>query len=181
MPDKDRLLQIELIDKFSEIIGVSVHIVPVPSLVRAPVAPSVDSDTAIAVRCHKKHLVLKGVRSKRPPMIEDDRLPGAPIFVIHVHAVFHCDRTHGKSPFESTVVRMTSAKSADRRIAVREMRGVGANAAVCLFILLERRTSTYWRSSFTSARNVIGSKIEKTIMSYRDRLVNEYIGPVTFS
>src|SRR5829696_3905424 len=83
-----------MIDQFREIIGVGVHIIPVPSLVRAPMASSVDSDTSITIRSHKKHLVLKGVRRERPSVVEDDRLSGAPILVIHVHAIFRFDRTH---------------------------------------------------------------------------------------
>jgi hypothetical protein len=94
MSDKDRILQVEIFDELGEIVGVRIHVVAIPRLIRASVPASIDGDAPISIRRHKEHLILKGVGGKRPTVIENDRLSGTPIFVIHIHAIFGRDNTH---------------------------------------------------------------------------------------
>src|SRR5262249_52879184 len=79
---------------FGEIIGVGIHVIAGPWLARTSVAAAVMGDAAIAARREEEHLVFERIRGKRPAMAEDNRLPGAPILVIDLGAVFGCDCAH---------------------------------------------------------------------------------------
>ena len=92
--DVDGVLQIERFDQRREIVGVGVHVVAVPGLARAAVAAAVVGDAAVAVRRQEEHLVLPGVGAQRPAVAEDDGLPGAPVLVVDLRAVFRGDRAH---------------------------------------------------------------------------------------
>ncbi len=99
----DRVFQIERFDELRQIIGVGVHVVAVPRLARSPVAAAVMSDAAITAGCQIKHLVLKGIRTQRPAVTENHRLPAAPVFVVNldVGGIFFtdCNVRHRYSPF----------------------------------------------------------------------------------
>ena len=97
--DVDRILEVELLDQLREIVGVGVHVVAVPRLARTAVAAAVMGDAAISVRRQEEHLVFEGIRGKRPTVAEDHRLPGAPVLVVNLRAVFGRERTHGAFSF----------------------------------------------------------------------------------
>ena len=49
MTDVDRVLEIERLDEFRQIVGVRVHVVALPGLAGAPVPASIMRDAAVAV------------------------------------------------------------------------------------------------------------------------------------
>jgi hypothetical protein len=55
------------------------------------------SDTAVAARGKKEHLVFKGVRAQWPTMAEDHRLSGTPVVVINSRPVFGVDSRDGRT------------------------------------------------------------------------------------
>src|SRR6266849_1026230 len=95
MAYKNQIVQIELFDQLGEIIGILVHIVAVPGLVRLTMAAPVVSDDPIAVPAEEQHLRIPGVAGKRPAMGKEDRLSLAPILVGDLGSVFGGDGTHG--------------------------------------------------------------------------------------
>src|SRR6202048_2762115 len=97
--DMDGILEVELLDELCEVVGVSIHVVAGPRLARPSVATPVVRDAAIAARGEEKHLVVECNRGERPAVAEDHRLPGAPIFVVNLRAVFSCEGTHGSVSF----------------------------------------------------------------------------------
>src|SRR5260221_3240333 len=99
MTDMDGILEIELLDELREVVGVCVHVVAGPRLARTSMATTVMRDAAISTRCEKEHLVFERIRRERPTVAEDHRLPGAPVFVVNLRAVFGCERTHGALSF----------------------------------------------------------------------------------
>ena len=86
--------QIERLDQRREVVGVGVHVVAVPGLARAAVAAAVVGDAAVAAGGQEQHLVFPGVGAERPAVAEDDRLPGAPVLVVDLRAVFRFDEWH---------------------------------------------------------------------------------------
>src|SRR5258707_706474 len=83
MSDVDGILQIKGLDQGRQVIGIRVHLVPVPRLTGPAVATSIMSNTTISVRGKKEHLVLKGVRRQRPAVAKDNRLSAAPVLIIY--------------------------------------------------------------------------------------------------
>src|SRR6266702_2165817 len=67
------------------------------------VAATVMGDGAIAMGGHEEQVVITGVGIERPPVAEDDGLPGAPVLVKDRGTIFGSNgtRTHGvKSSFQ---------------------------------------------------------------------------------
>ena len=94
MAHVDRFLQVERPDQCREIVGVRIHFVAVPGLAGAAVAAAVMRDAAVPAAGQKQHLIFPGVRAERPAVTENDGLPCAPILVINLGAVLHCDCGH---------------------------------------------------------------------------------------
>jgi len=90
----DRVLQVERFDERRKVVGIGVHVVVIPGLVRSAMAAAVMRDTAVSMGGQKHHLVFPGVRAQGPAMAEDDGLSLAPVFVVHLRAVLGRDR-HG--------------------------------------------------------------------------------------
>jgi hypothetical protein len=96
--DQDRVMQAERLDQGGQVVGVGVHVIAGPGLVRTPVAAPVVGDGAVAVGRHVEHLVVPGVGVQRPAVAEHDRLPGAPVLVVDPGAVRGRDHSHQDSP-----------------------------------------------------------------------------------
>ncbi len=79
MSDMNRLLQVKMLHQSGQVVGIGIHVVAPPGLVRATMAAAIMRNHAISVRCQIKHLVFEGVRRKRPSVAEYDWLALAPI------------------------------------------------------------------------------------------------------
>src|SRR4051794_13685888 len=55
------------------------------------------SDHPIALRSEEHQLIVPIVSAQRPTMVKHNRLavPGAPVFIVELRAVFRCDECHG--------------------------------------------------------------------------------------
>src|SRR5260370_36543934 len=95
----DRVLQVELRYELGEVVGVVVHVIAVPGLARAAVAPAIVSDASVSFGSQEEHLVFESIRGERPAMAEDHGLPFAPILVIDLRAIFGGDKGHGMLSF----------------------------------------------------------------------------------
>src|ERR1700722_14451459 len=82
--DMDRVPEIEKIGELRQIVGVGVHVIAVPGLVRTAMATTVMGSHPVAVRCEEQHLAVPCVRTERPTVAEDDRLPGTPILEVNL-------------------------------------------------------------------------------------------------
>jgi hypothetical protein len=94
MPDHNDLLEVERVKQNGEIVGVSVHLIAVPSLGGAAVAAPVVRDHAIALLAEIQHLSVPIVRGQRPTVRKGDRLSFAPVFVENLCSVFCRDIRH---------------------------------------------------------------------------------------
>src|SRR6185369_15748158 len=94
MADQDHIPQVKLFDQLIQICGIGIHVIAVPSLVRSSVSSSVNSNAAVTIRGHEKHLIFKCIGRKRPSMIEQGRLSFAPVLVVHRHPIFRSDSAH---------------------------------------------------------------------------------------
>src|ERR1700677_182399 len=90
----DRILEIEMRRERREVVGVVIHIVSVGGLAGASVTSPVMCDDAIAVIQEEHYLRVPVVPRKRPTVRENDRLAAAPILVVNLCAVFHCEHAH---------------------------------------------------------------------------------------
>ncbi len=77
--------------------GVVVHVVAIADLARTAVAAPIMGDDAVALADEVQHLRVPVVGGQRPAVMEHDRLrvPGAPILVVDLDAVFGADEAHG--------------------------------------------------------------------------------------
>jgi hypothetical protein len=98
--DVDRVLQIELLNQFRQVVGVGVHVVAGPWLAGPPMPAAIMGDRAVPAVCQEEHLVIPGVAAERPPVAEDDGLAlgVAPVLEVDLCAVFGGDGVHGRSP-----------------------------------------------------------------------------------
>src|SRR5262245_5331648 len=94
MSDMDRILEIQPINQFSEIVGIGIEIVPLPRLTGPAVPATIMGYAAITAGGQKEHLVLKSICAQRPSMAEHDRLASAPVVEVDVGAIFRGDRAH---------------------------------------------------------------------------------------
>src|SRR5215813_1068842 len=94
----NRILQIERGCQLREIVGVGIEIISVPWLAGSPVAASIMCNAPIASLGQKEHLILECIRTQRPPMTENNRLPFAPILVVDLRSILCRDRAHLKLP-----------------------------------------------------------------------------------
>src|SRR5580700_2169022 len=97
MPNMDGLLEVEMIDELSEVVGIGIEIISVPRLAGPAVAAPVMGDAPVAVRHQEKHLIFKRVGAERPPVAEDDGLTRAPIVVVDLRTVLSRKRGHDRS------------------------------------------------------------------------------------
>ena len=79
-----------MLEENEEVVRVRVHLVAVPGLAGASVAPSVMRDAAVAVVAQEEHLVLPVIAVEGPAVGEDDGLAGgvAPVFIEDLGFVF---------------------------------------------------------------------------------------------
>jgi hypothetical protein len=64
--DQCRVLEVERFDQRGQIVGVGVHVVALPRLIRTPVATAVMRDHTIAAFGEEQHLRVPCVRVQRP-------------------------------------------------------------------------------------------------------------------
>src|SRR3954468_15137995 len=93
----DGAAQAEVLDDRGGVGGVVVHVVPLADLTGAAVAAPVVGDDAVALADKEEHLGVPVVGTQRPAVVEHDRpgVPGAPVLVEDLHAVFGGDEAHG--------------------------------------------------------------------------------------
>jgi hypothetical protein len=58
-------------------------------------SPAIMRDAAVSVASKEEHLVFKRVRAQRPGVAEHYGLPGPPVVVEELRAVFGSDCAHG--------------------------------------------------------------------------------------
>lgn len=85
MADVDRVMQVELLGQFREIVRIGVEVVSILGLVRAAMTAAIMGDGSVAARGKQVHLVL----SQWPTVAEYDGLS--------LRAVFRGDRCHGSA------------------------------------------------------------------------------------
>jgi hypothetical protein len=61
MPDDNDVLEVQLDDQFSEIVGVLVHIVALPRLVGATMTAAVMGNNPVSMLTEEQHLIVPGV------------------------------------------------------------------------------------------------------------------------
>jgi hypothetical protein len=83
--DMDCVLQVECFRKLRQIVGICVHVVAVPRLAGPAVSSAAMGNAAVSAGGKKKHLIFKGVSTKRPAMTEDHRLFAAPILIVDLY------------------------------------------------------------------------------------------------
>src|SRR5882672_2517015 len=91
----DGLLQVKLFGEGGKIVGVGVHLVPIPRLCGTAVSSPVMGNDSIAMQAEEQHLGVPVVGAERPAVTEDDGLALAPVLVVNLRAVFRRDRVHG--------------------------------------------------------------------------------------
>src|SRR5215510_7147925 len=94
MTNVDRVFQVELFCESREIIGVGVHVIPVPRLGGAAVSAPVMRDDSETLLAEEQHLCVPVVCGERPAVAENDGLSRAPVFVENLCAIFHSDCGH---------------------------------------------------------------------------------------
>ena len=92
--DVDGILQIQGLGEGGKIVGIGIHVVAIPWLAGSAVPAAVMADGAESMRGKKDHLVFPRVCAEGPAVAEDDRLTGAPVFVVDGGSVFGCDCGH---------------------------------------------------------------------------------------
>ena len=103
MPGQTDVFQMEPVDQLGHVVGILVHVVAVPGLVRTAMAAAVMGDNAVAVSAEEHHLGVPGVGRERPAMREQDRLPIAPVLIENLRAVLGGDHAHGVRSFRFAV------------------------------------------------------------------------------
>src|SRR5204862_6092015 len=85
-------MQIKLVEKGSHVVGIGIHLIAVPGLIGAPMPAQIVRDHAIAAHYEEQHMRVPGVGRERPPMRENDRLSGYPIFIKYAcdYFVYEC-------------------------------------------------------------------------------------------
>jgi hypothetical protein len=93
--DQDHLTQVKHVHERREVVGVVVHVVPVPDRGGSPVPPAVVRDGTEAVGRQVELLGLPAVAAEAPAMAEHDGLSVAPVLVEDVDAIGDGDEGHG--------------------------------------------------------------------------------------
>src|SRR5215469_14254604 len=101
MSDVDRVAQIEMRDHGSRVRSVVVEIMTVCSLTRPAMAAPIYTHHPVTMVEKEQHLSVPVVGTERPPMVKNDRLAAAPVFVKDLGAVLGCDRAHRMYSFRS--------------------------------------------------------------------------------
>src|SRR5450432_1812208 len=94
VPHMDCIFQVKFFSECRKIIGVCIHIIPVPSLRGAAVPPPIVSNDSVAPLAEEQHLSIPVVRCERPAVTENYGLSRAPVFVKNLGPVFGCNRRH---------------------------------------------------------------------------------------
>ena len=87
MPDMNRILQVQRLGQFGEVVCECVKVIALPRLAGSTMPTPVCSDNPVSVRCEEEHLVFKRVRRQRPAMTEDNRAACAPILEVNPRSV----------------------------------------------------------------------------------------------
>jgi hypothetical protein len=95
VPDVDGVMQVKVLSQVGEVVGVVVHVVALAGLCGAAVPAPVVSDHPVAVVQEEKHLGVPVVSRQGPPVAEDDRLTGAPVFEVDLSSVSGREVGHG--------------------------------------------------------------------------------------
>src|SRR5690606_40642632 len=85
--DKCDLIEVQLFDELSEVIGVRIHVVAGRRLARASMATPIVRDCPVAVLRKEEHLSLPCIAVERPAVREDDAGCGAPVVLEALRAV----------------------------------------------------------------------------------------------
>src|ERR1700693_324592 len=94
VPDKCGLSKVKRFDEGRQIVGVRIHVIAVPRLVRSAMTAAVMRDDTISVLAEENHLCVPCVRIERPTVREHDRPSRTPIFEINLRSVFRSDHVH---------------------------------------------------------------------------------------
>jgi hypothetical protein len=95
MADHGDFFQIELVKKLCQVVGILIHVIPVPGLARAAMSTAIVRDAAIAVGGEVEHLCLPRIGRQRPAVAEADDRAGAPVLIVNRSAIFGGDCAHG--------------------------------------------------------------------------------------
>jgi hypothetical protein len=76
-----------------------VVVVAVRHLARASVAAAIDPHNPVAVVDKEQRLSIPVVGTERSPVVKDDGLPMAPVFIEDLNAILGCDRAHSLGSF----------------------------------------------------------------------------------
>ena len=90
----DRILQVKMLRKGRQVVGIMVHIMAVGYLRGAAMATAVVRNHAIAMTQEEQHLVVPVVGRERPAMTEHNGLTRPPVLVKYLRAVFGRDNGH---------------------------------------------------------------------------------------
>ena len=61
MANHDDIAKIQMLKQLCEIVRITIHIVAIPGLLRAPVAPAIMRNNPITLLAEEQHLVIPGV------------------------------------------------------------------------------------------------------------------------
>ena len=86
--DVNSILEIKRFHEFGDVGSVGVHVVADRGLCGTAVPAAIMGDDAVAVAQEEHHLGVPVVCGKRPAMVKEERLTGAPILVVNLCAVF---------------------------------------------------------------------------------------------
>src|SRR5262249_22729967 len=94
MANVDGVAQTEMLDDRGHVSGIMIHVVAIADLRRPAVAAPVMSNCAVAPFDKVQQLRVPVVGAQWPAVVEDDRLPRAPVLVENIDAIFGSDRAH---------------------------------------------------------------------------------------
>ncbi|MNT31117.1 hypothetical protein D3C72_1669420 [compost metagenome] len=86
----------KMVDYGRNVIGIVIHVVPVPDLTGSPVAASVMCNDPVAVGQEKEHLRIPVVRTEWPTVMKEDHsgIARPPVFVKDLNTVLRSDIPH---------------------------------------------------------------------------------------
>ncbi|MGY4470775.1 hypothetical protein ACVWWK_006484 [Bradyrhizobium sp. LB9.1b] len=94
MADHRRALDVERLKQSGEIVGIGIHVVAGPRLIRPAMAASIMGNNAVAVVRQEQHLGVPSVGGERQAMGEGHDRTGTQVLEVDLRAVFHCCSRH---------------------------------------------------------------------------------------
>ena len=90
--DMDCVFEVEVLHDSGQVVSIVIHIVAIRYLGRSAVATTVVGDDAIPMLQKEQHLRVPVIGRQGPPVAENYRLTGTPVFVEDVNSIspFHC-------------------------------------------------------------------------------------------